>query len=295
MKNLSKLLAIGLLGISVAACDSVDPGHVGVKVNRTGSNAGVESKPVGVGWYLATFGTNYYSYPIFTNNYAWTNGVSCSGEGDSQTCEGKNEEFSFQDKNGLVVQADVAIAYRVDPVKAPILYQTYRLDMDGLIAGPLRNAVRDALVGAASTLTVEEIYGPKKTVLINAARETMRRFFEPKGLHVEQLFWAGPVRIPQNILDSINMRAKNEQQAIAAQANVATIEAEARAKVAEANGDAESTKVKAIAEAEAIRIRSEALANNPKIVAYEWVQKWNGEMPSTVYCNSATPCVQAGQ
>lgn len=289
---MKKLIILALASCALAACSRVEPGHVGVKVERYGSAAGVQDKALGVGTYWTGIGTDIYEYPIYTSNYAWTNETRCD---DQNTCTGANEEFSFQDKSGLIVTADVSIAYRVDPVKAPILFQKYRTDMAGIVAGPLRNAVRSALVDGASGMSVEEIYGAGKTRLINQALANVRRYFEPFGLHVEQLYWAGPIRIPQSILDQINARTKNEQQALAAQANVATVKANAEAAVAKASGEADATKVKAIAEAEAIRIRAQALANNPKIVGYEWVQKWDGAMPSTVYCSASQPCVQTGQ
>ena len=43
---------------------------------------------------------------------------------------------------------------------------------------------------------------------------------------------------------------------------------------------AKQTKIRAEAEAEAIRIKSTALERNPKLVEYEAVQKWNGQLPS---------------
>jgi regulator of protease activity HflC (stomatin/prohibitin superfamily) len=287
-KNSAILLAV--TAMALAACTRVDPGHVGVKVNRYGSDAGVESKALGVGTYQTMFGVDIYEYPIFTNNYTWG-----QAEKDAEGKELPNQQMSFQDKNGLIVTGDVGVSYRVDPVKAPILFQKYRTDMTGIVAGPLRNTVRASIVDAASNMTVEEIYGPKKTVLINNALRAARKYFEPFGLHVEQLQWAGPVRIPENILERINARAQNEQAAIAAQANVATIEAQGRAKVAAAKAQAEATTVSAEAEAKAIKTRADALAQSPKIVQYEWVQKWNGQMPATVYCSASQPCVQGGQ
>lgn len=286
---MKKAICLLLATVSLAACTRVDPGHVGVKVNRYGSSAGVEEKALGVGTYQTMFGVDIYEYPIYTNSYVWTRGAK-----DAEGNEQPNEELAFQDKNGLVVTADVNVAYRVDPVKAPKLFQTYRVDMDGIVAGPLRNKVRSAIVAAASTMTVEEIYGPKKTVLINRALGAVRSYFEPMGLHIDQLDWAGPVRIPENILERINARAQNEQAAIAAQANVATIEAQGRANVAKAEADAKATTVRADAEAKAIKTRADALAQSPKIVAYEWVQKWNGQMPATVYCSPGAPCLQTG-
>jgi len=279
---MKKLAVILMLGASVAACSRVTPGHVGVKVNNYGSDAGVEDKALGIGTYWTGFGSDIYEYPIYTNNYSWSNS------------DEKKEALPFQDKNGLVVSADVNVAYRVNPALAAKLFQTYRVDMDGIVAGPLRNRVRSALVSAASTMTVEEIYGPKKSVLIAHATQIVRSYFEPLGLHVDQLDWAGPIRIPENIMERINARAQSEQAAIAAKADAATEAAKGEARVARANANAEARIAEAKGEAEATRVRNDAIAKNPGYQS-EWVRKWDGQLPKTVYCSSDKPCVAVQQ
>lgn len=283
---MKKILIVGAAALALAACDRIDPGHVGVKVNRYGSNAGVQNKALGVGTYWFQFGSDIYSYPIYTNNYLWANNLKQEGD----TVTGTNEEMVFQDKNGLVVSADVNVAYRVNPALAPKLFQIYRVDMNGIVAGPLRNRVRSAIVAAASTMTVEDIYGPKKSVLIGRALKNVRSYFEPMGLHVDALDWSGPIRIPESITERINARAQTEQAAIAAQARVATAEAEGRAKVAEAKAEAEAKIAKAEGDAEATRRRNAAVAASPGY-QNEWVRKWNGELPKVVYCSTDKPCV----
>lgn len=47
--------------------------------------------------------------------------------------------------------------------------------------------------------------------------------------------------------------------------------------------------VSAKAEAESMRIRANALAQNPKLVSYEAVQKWDGKLPQIMAGNSSTP------
>ena len=50
---------------------------------------------------------------------------------------------------------------------------------------------------------------------------------------------------------------------------------------------AKQTKIKAEAEAEAIRIKANALEKNPRLVEYEAVQKWDGQLPE--YTGGAIP------
>lgn len=261
--NSRNIVLLALTTVSLAACSRVDPGHVGIKVNNYGSDAGVSAEPLGVGTYYAGPGTTIYEYPVFTSTYTWTKSAD----------EGKttNEEFSFADKNGMVVTADVAVSYHVDQAKAPILFQKYRTDMEGIVAGPMRVAIRNAITTEASNMTVEEIYGSRKAELIAKAQADVQKYFSQYGLNIEQLYWASPVRIPDAVMHQINQKIANENQALAAQANVATAEAEARARIAKAEGEAKATQIEA-----------EALRTNPQILQQKWIDKWDGTLPTYV-------------
>jgi regulator of protease activity HflC (stomatin/prohibitin superfamily) len=273
----SPLLLVPLIVlVPMTSCTRVEPGHVGIKVNNFGSSAGVSDQSLGVGWYFTPVGTNIYEYPIYTSTYAWT----------ASTTEqnANNESFNFQDRNGLNLSADVSVAYRVDPVRAPVLFQKYRTDMGGIVDGPLRNAVRSALVEEAAKLGVEEIYGPKKGELINAVWRDVSRYFDPFGLHVEQLYWASNIRVPDQVLSQINTKIANEQAALAAQANVATVRANADAAIAEAEGKAKASQVE-----------GEALRANPEILRQRAIEKWNGQLPTYLGGGGQLPFIMPGQ
>lgn len=275
--KMRNMIVVGLLAtVSLSACTRVTPGNVGVKVDQYGSGAGVEKDALGVGTYWTGPGVSIEEYPISTQTYTWTKSTE---EGNTV-----NEEFSFQDKSGLIVSGDVSIAYHVDPSKAPVLYQKYRMDMDQIIAGPLRSQVRSAIVNVASQMAVEDIYGPKKAELIATAQRQVQAFFAPSGLVIEQMYWAGPIRIPESILNQINAKIHNEQEALAAQANLATVKANAESRIAQAQGEADAQKLLAA-----------SIKSSPELVRKMWIEKWDGHMPDTVYCNSTTPCIQTGQ
>ena len=262
MHNMKLVLVAGMASLALAGCGQVKPGHVGIKINQYGSSAGVSNEVLGVGTYFTPFGTHIEEYPIFTNTYTYT---ANKNEGK----EAVNEEFVFQDKSGLGLSGDVAVSYSVDSTKAAILFQKYRVDTDGIIAGPLRNAIRDSLVTRAAQMNVDEIYGPKKAQLLQDVQADVQKFFAPYGLRVERLYWAGNVRVPDVVLSQINARIANEQQALAAQASVATKQAEAQQKVAEADGEAQSI----------LKVKQALDAAGPNYIKYLTVQKWNGTLP----------------
>ncbi len=268
---MNRLLIVSACAVALAGCGQVKPGHVGIKVNQYGSGAGVSDQALGVGTYFTPFGTNIYEYPVFTNTYTYTR----SGSESSTT----NEEFNFQDKNGLGLSADIAVSYSVSTVLAPKLFQKYRTDAAGIIAGPLRNAIRNALVNRAAAMGVDEIYGPRKQELLTAVQNDVSTYFAPYGLNVEKLFWAGNVRVPDVVLTQINNKIANEQHALAAQAQVATIQAEAQQRVAQAEG-----------EAKAIQLQGDTLRSNPAVLQLRAIEKWDGRLPTVT--SGATPFVQ---
>ena len=280
-----RIMLVSALALSAAACTRIEPGEVGVKVNRYGSGSGVDAKAVGVGNYFSAWGVDYFPYPTSTQTYTWS-----SGGKDADGNDMPNEEFQFQDKNGLIVSGDVTVAFRVNPSLAPKLYQIYRMEMPALVAGPIRNKVRSEIVRVASTMTVEQIYSVGKADLIRKALVGAQRYFEPMGLQIDQLDWAGPIRIPDSIMERINARAQSEQAAIAAQAEATTAEAKGKAALATATANANAKIEQARGEAESVKIRNSAIIQNPAYTD-EWVRKWDGQLPKVVYCSSENPCV----
>lgn len=268
--KINNILLIGTAAVLLSACSKVEPGHVGVKVDNIGSNAGVENAPLGVGYYYAGPGTDIYEYPVYTSTYTWTQDVT---EGSVT-----NEQFVFQDKNGLGLSADVSVSYHVNSQLAPKLFQKYRMDMEQIVAGPIRTAVRDALVREASKLGVEEIYGPRKAQLAALALKDVQNSFAQYGLDVESLMWASNIRVPENVEKQINQKIANEQQALAAIANVQTVKANADSAIEEARGKAEAT-----------RVEAEAISSNPQILQQRAIEKWDGKFPTYMGGNAPLP------
>ena len=267
------ILLVAASAAIVSACSQVPPGHVGVRVDNFG-NAGVENRTLGVGYYLTMLGQQIFQYPVYTQSYTWT---ANHNEGSAS-----NEELTFQDAQGLSMAADVGVSFSVDPTKAAILFQKYRTNMDGIIAGPLRNEVRDSLTQLASTYPVDQIAGPKKAELIARAEARTRAFFAPFGLNVERLYWASNIRLPDTVRGQIEQKIANEQGALAAQAQVATVQAQAEQRIAQADG-----------EAKAISVQGAALRANPEVLRLKAIEKWDGKLPQVT--SGATPFVSLAE
>ena len=236
-------------------------------MNQYGSGAGIDQQALGVGTYLTPLGTNIIEYPVFTQQYTYT---AAASEGNSV-----NEEFTFNDKNGVPLRADIGVSYSVSD--APKLYSKFRSTAEALVSNQIRNEIRTQLNNVGSEYVVDDIQGPKKVEFLNRVHTQVAAHFAPFGLNIEDLFWSG-LHLPDQIQAQINNRQANEQAALAAQAAVATATAQAQAKVAEAKGQADANALLA----ESVRTSPELV----KLKAVEnqraAVEKWNGQLPTYV-------------
>ena len=57
-------------------------------------------------------------------------------------------------------------------------------------------------------------------------------------------------------------------------------------KQAQIDKDIEITKAEA--EAKALQIKGQSVASNPRIVELEWINKWNGELPTYMLGNNTS-------
>lgn len=279
MKRQAALALLALLALT--DCSKVPVGAVGIKVNNMGGDKGVADQVLGTGWYWVGFTKTLYTFPTFMQTRKW---------------EGK-EEFSFQTVEGLVVGAPISISYSVDPTKVPVLFQTYRKGLDEITDIYIHNIIRDALVIAGSTRTIDQIYGSGKADLLASIQKQVSDKMEPLGIKVDQVSLVGQFYLPETVVQSVNLKIQATQQAQQRENEVATARAEAQKAVAQAQGEADSRTIKAKAEAQANTIISQSI--NDTLVKYQAimveqqaVNKWNGTLPETMA--GAMPFINVG-
>jgi len=276
-KILAGVLAVFLVIFGIWALFSwqkVPAGHVGVHVYLLGGDKGVDSVARPVGRHFIGWQQELYLYPTFTQNYVWTKGNDPGSEAD--------ESLSFQDKQGLEINADVGIAYNVDPNKATLLFQKYRKGTDEITDSVLRNYVRDALNTETSTMTVEEIYGVGKAALMERATKRVKDQVEPFGIRIEKIYWINSMRLPAGVQKALNAKIEATQKAQQRENEVQQAIAEANKAREAARGVADAQLLKAKAEAEAIEIKGRALRENANLVELTVAERWNGKYPDTL-------------
>jgi regulator of protease activity HflC (stomatin/prohibitin superfamily) len=270
-QNLLMLLCAALM-LTQTGCSRVPPGNVGVKVYLLGGSKGVNQEELGVGRYWIGMNEELFVFPTFTQNYVWTKSPQEGSPND--------ESITFQTVDGMEVNGDFGITYRIDPTKVSILFQTYRKGVEEITDIFLRNIVRDELNKASSKLKIEEIYGVGKEALMTSVKDKISKAVEEKGIIVENIYVIGSFRLPPTVQESLNLKIAASQKAAQRENEIQEATAEAAKKVAEAQGIADSILLKAKADAEANTMLAKSVT--PELVQYQTITKWNGELPQFV-------------
>jgi regulator of protease activity HflC (stomatin/prohibitin superfamily) len=298
MKTIHKLFLL-LSIFFLTACDRVTAGHVGILVHQLGGDKGVDNEEIGVGRVWVGMIEELHVFPTFQQNYSWAC-VQKTGAGSpadsTRTCEGPDESISFQTKEGMEVNADVGISYTLQPDKISNIFQTYRRGVEEITDVFLRNQVRDAFNAQGSSLPVESVYGEGKTQLMESVQQAVRAKVGPIGITVDQIYLIGSFRLPKTVVAALNASQEATQRARQRENEVAESVAAANKQVAEAKGHADSSKLKADADAynTLARAKAEAEANlivarsvTRELIDYNNVQRWNGQLPTTVLGNGS--------
>ncbi len=228
-------------------------------------------------------------FPTSVQNVVWT---ASHTEGSPN-----DDSITFSSKEGASINSDIGIAFHIDPAMAPKLYARFRQPNMAILANSyIRNAVREAFSESGAQLPVQEIYGAGKNKLLADVAKSVRDGLAPEGMVIDQLTINGTLRLPENVVGSINRALEATQNAIQAENRVRQIKAEAEQAIASATGAADAARLKAAGEADAILIRARAeskaneilrLSVTPAVLAYRQLEKWDGKLP--MYAGTQLP------
>ncbi len=265
------LLSFAAFGIK--GCDRVEPGNVGIKVNKLGDDKGV-GEVVGVGRYWTGWNTEIYIFPTFKQMKIY------------------DHDFSFQMSDGTTIAYLIGVAYKVDPTKVTTVFQTYRKGVEDITDTDLRQKIADALNRLASRMSTDKFIDGGKADLLASALKEIQDDMEPIGIQVISLSYVGKPEYPPTVIDSINAKVTANQKTLQREQEVKPREAEANMLRAEADGQADTKMTLAKAEAESIRIRGQALHENPEFLQLEAINKWSGTLSQYMTSGAGTPFIQ---
>ena len=263
------IFAIPLVRGMLFSWKVIEPGYTGIKINRL-VNKGVSREDIVNGFiFYNPIQTSVVMYPTFIQRVAWTH----------DKAEGRpiNEELTFNTKDSVPVNIDVAVSYQLEAARVPDFYTKFRADnIDSFTHGFLRDSTRNIVANIGSEYTFADINGIKKEDFLarvgKALNENVRQF----GVTIQQFGLIGSLRPPQALLEAVNSKTQAIQKSIQIENEVRSAQAEAKKRVA-------------IAEGEAAANRALASSLEPRLLEWErlkimreQITKWNGQMPNVM-------------
>jgi regulator of protease activity HflC (stomatin/prohibitin superfamily) len=254
---ISTVVIIGVI-LALTCVERIDAGHEGIQVNLYGDDKGVGDVSLVTGTvFYDPLTTRVYEYPTYVITVDY-------------------EPFSINAKDGSSFTVDPTISLKIIDGKAHEVFKKYRKDnLEEVINTTLYNYVKNAFRIQLNNYTTDELVS-KREEFEAAIEDKLGKELEAENFHLEQM--TSGLKYPETLVKSIDAKNAAIQNAIKAENEVKTIEAEAKKKIATANGEAEALKIKAQAEAEYNQKVSQSLST--LIVQKAMIDKWNGELPT---------------
>jgi regulator of protease activity HflC (stomatin/prohibitin superfamily) len=244
------------------SCERIDAGHVGVKVNLYGTGKGVDdiAECSGLVFYNP-ISTKVYEFPTFVQHKEYID----------------DNSFVVNSKDGSEFHVAPIVNYSVQREKAPAIFAKYRRDIGSIEDGFLKTTIYDAFRMTANSYTAEELISNRQT-FENQVRSSLDKALKPEGFTISQL--TSNLGYPNTFKKAIEAKNNAVQTALTAENQVKTAEANAKIQIAKAEGNAEAMITQARAEAESNRLKQQTLT--PMLLQQQWIEKWKGDLPSTM-------------
>ena len=256
---------------SMVGCERIDAGHVGVKINLYGNGKGVDDVTEVTGWvFYNPISTKIVEFPTYVQHIEYKKVVDDYGDLVS------DESFIVNSKDGSEFHVSPILNYSVKRDKVPYIFSKYRVELPQVEQGFLKTAVYDAFRIVANSYTADELIGNREKVELKV-RQVLQKQLEPEGFMLSQ--FTSNLVYPETFKKAIEAKNNAVQAALRAENEVKTAEAQAKIKIAKAEGNAQAMLTSAKAEAEANRLKQQTIT--PMLLQLEWINKWDGRLPST--------------
>lgn len=249
--------------LTAASCTPHTTGatEVGVRFNKI--TRATEVAYPGATYFFVPIVNDWTKYDVSTQNLIMSANVASGAD------RKEKDDLRFKTRDGNDIETDVNVRWRIDPTKAPYLWQVVAPSTDVLKERLVRPAARSYVRDVLNRLDSEEFYNPDlRFKAASDATTLLAEHLKPFGIIVEQVI-LGNFSFKPEYQRLINARKEAEKQAekleaeiLATQeankANLQTKIAELTQSLTQAQGQLEQAK--RAADAYLVRRRQEAQA-----------------------------------
>jgi regulator of protease activity HflC (stomatin/prohibitin superfamily) len=219
----------------------------------------------------------------------------------------ENAEGSTSDTQP--VRVSMTVRYSIEPDKVSEVFEKY--SHNGDLTSFVNTATQEIFKAVTARYTAPDLIAQRAKVSsdINSALSAKLGMYGAQVINIDMRNFS----FSDSYMHAINEKVTQEQLRLGAENKLKTVEAEQKQKVAvaeaearaveaRADGDAYAVTADAKAQATAIQLQNQALANNPQVLELRRIQvdqtkaeKWNGQLPTSIYAGAPIPFLNAGK
>lgn len=257
------LVILIIVGLFTVGYEKINSGYEGIEVNLYGAKRGVSdvTKATGAVWYWKP-STEIHEFPTFTQTKDY-------------------EPFTINTSDGAPFKVDPKMNHYVIADSVPKIFRQFRKTLPEIESGYLGTLVYNSYRNVAANYTSDSLVA-NRTQFETEVETKLGKTMLKAGFILQEL--TSKIDPPQSLVDMIDDKNKSIQAKLTAENLASQAISEAKVDKAKAEGAAAALMIRAKAEADANRLRQVTLTE--PILRKMWIEKWNGELPTTLPGNS---------
>ena len=239
------------------------------------SPSGVSADELHTGWHIVMPWSTVYMMDKTVWVYTCANSADKNAKPDA-------DAIWAPTKDGIKMGFDVSVSWRIIPDEASWIYANVS-ENDGGISGRyiwleenvIRPKLKSAMALTVSDYTPIEAYSSKRQQIQDNILSRMRAEIKGYKLIIEQVDMREVFYNPE-YENAINAKKLAEQEVL----RLVEITKQKEEQLKQASINKDIAIQQAEGEAKSLQIKGSSIAQNPKIIDLEWINKWNGALPT---------------
>ena len=262
--------------LSLSLVVLIDAQQVGVVVTPNG----VDENEIHTGWHLIAPWNDVHKM----DKTVW---VYTCAQTTNEGAKPNADAIWAPTRDGIKMGFDVSVSWRIEPSEASWIYQNVTENDGGntgryiwLEENVIRPKLKSAMALTVSNYSPIEVYSTKREEIQNKVAERMKNEIAQYKLHLDNIDLREVYYNPE-YEKAINDKKLAEQEAL----RLVEVTKQKEEQLKQAEIDKNIAIQKAEGEAKALQIKGASLSANPKMIQLEWINKWDGKLPTYLMGN----------
>lgn len=280
-------IIIGILGLFITSIIvKVEGQDAGVKVTPSG----VSDEELHTGWHIVMPWNTVHMMDKTVWVYTCAHSAKEGNKPDA-------DAIWAPTKDGIKMGFDVSVSWRIIPDEASWIYANISENDGGnsgrylwLEENVIRPKLKSAMALTVSEYTPIEAYSTKRQQIQDQIITKMRQEVKGYRLLIDQVDMREVFYNPQ-YETAINAKKLAEQEVL----RLVEVTRQKEEELKQASIDKDIAIQQAEGEAKSLQIKGTSIAQNPKIIELEWINKWSGELPTYMMGNGQGVMINLGK